>query len=151
MAKNYSTPGIYLKETDISEVIAPVGTSVGVVVGKAKNGLSNARVLVNTDQDLIQNFGTPNGASTKDFGIYGALQYLVESDALYFTRVTDGTEDYANIYAPISTASGTYSAVSATTVDSWASSAYAALEANDDDTIQDLDAFSDAATSGGSL
>ena len=155
MAKNYSTPGITLKETDISQVVSPVGTSVGVIVGEATKGLANSRVLVNTDKEVIEKFGIPNSNRTAEFGIYGALQYLQESDQLYYTRATNGDEKFSNRYAPASTVTGTYSAtgsLSAFTAD--ATSAYSAgsREANENNEIYEYDNFSTGIeTSAGAL
>jgi len=103
MARKFTAPGIERLETDISEVVAPVGTSTGAIVGGATKGPVNARTLVGTDKEFIEKFGNPNPdwlasrtTDTVDAGIYGALEFLQESGALYFTRVADGTEVYAN-------------------------------------------------------
>ena len=68
MAKKFSTPGVVLNEVDISEVLAPAGTSIGVTVGKALKGLANARKLITTDKDMNITYGDPESDSTKDFG-----------------------------------------------------------------------------------
>ena len=153
MAKKFSTPGITLTEKDISQVVSPAGTSVGVVVAGADNGIAHTRKLVTTDKEIIDTFGKPDSSRSNDFGIYGALQFLQESNAMYFTRVCDGTEVYANAYFPISTQTNTYSAVSATTVTAQGTSAFTvnSWEADTADEISVLDDFSDITTSGGSL
>lgn len=154
MAKKFSTPGITTKEVDLSQVVSPTGTSVCVIVGSSLQGQAHARNLMTSDKEVIETFGKPVSTRTSDFGVYGALQYLQESDSLYFTRVLDGTEIYANSYLPVSTATGSYSAVSATTVSAYATSAYTAnsWEADDEDTIRRLDTPPTAAeTSAGSL
>ena len=143
MAKKFSTPGITVIETDISEVVAPVGTSVGVGVGGAKRGLANSRRLITTDKDFIEEFGQPTvpGSSSKDFGIYGALAYLQESDTLYYTRVVNADDDYANKIFPMDTELSGTSAVSATTINAVATSAYTANSyvADERDEIRAID------------
>lgn len=154
MAKKFSTPGIVLTEKDISQVVAPAGTSVGVIVGGASNGIAHTRKLLTTDKEVIDTFGKPDSSKTTDFGIYGALQYLQESNAMYFTRICDGTEKYANAYLPVSTQTGTYSAVSATNVSAYGTSAYTAnsWDADKVDEIRRLDTPpTSVETSGGSL
>jgi hypothetical protein len=156
MAKNYSTPGITLVETDISQRVAPTGTSVGVMVGEGAKGIANSRILVSTDKEVIEKFGEPNSNRTKDFGIYGALQYMQESDSLYYTRATNGDEVFANRYSPsITVTSGSYSATgSLTTLTAQGSSAFTAnsWEANEDDDIYEYENFSvGAETSAGAL
>ena len=154
MAKKFSTPGIVLSELDVSQVVAPAGTSVGVVVGGASKGIAHSRKLLTTDKEVIDTFGVPNASRSNDFGIYGALQYLQESNALYFTRACDGTETFANAYFPVSTQTSEYSAVSATTITSYGTSAYTAnsWEADEPDEIRRLDTPPTAAeTSGGSF
>lgn len=153
MAKKFSTPGITLTEKDISQVVSPAGTSVGLIVGKATKGIAHTRALMTSDKEVIATFGTPISSATSDFGIYGALQFLQESNAMYFTRALNGDEAYSNAYFPVSTQTNGYSAVSATTVTAWGTSAYTtgALEADEANDIAVLDAFTDIATSGGSL
>jgi len=153
MAKKFSTPGITLTEKDISQVVSPAGTSVGLIVGKATKGIAHTRALMTSGKEVIATFGTPISSATSDFGIYGALQFLQESNAMYFTRALNGDEAYSNAYFPVSTQTNTYSAVSATTVTAWGTSAYTtgALEADEANDIAVLDAFTDIATSGGSL
>lgn len=96
MAGRFSQgPGVYRNEIDLSEVTTPVGTSVGAFVGKAYRGPVNRRVLITRDRQLVQEFGEPD--EKLDHAIYGALEFLKESNSLYFVRATSGTEGYANV------------------------------------------------------
>lgn len=88
-------PGIYRTEDDRSLVTTPVGTSTGAFVGKANKGPVNQRIEITRDKDLLQTFGNP--AESLGYGIYGALEFLKESDKLYFVRSTSGTELYAHV------------------------------------------------------
>ena len=104
MAKKFSAPGVIVSELDISEVVAPTGTSVGAAVGAAKKGMVNARTLLTTNKKLIETFGTPDPdwlstdlTKGNDAALYAGLEFLQESGAMWFTRVADGTEDYANL------------------------------------------------------
>lgn len=135
----FSTPGIIRKEKDILEVTTPAGTSVGVVVGGAKRGPVNRRFLVQTDKKLISLFGNPISTNTNDFAIYGGVEFLQESENLYFTRATNGDEKYANLYFP-----GEYDSLSVSSsdsIDAVATSAYATNSwvANEYNDIQDIE------------
>ena len=106
MAKSKYTPGVFRNEKDISEVISPAGTSVGATVLECAKGISNSRVLVNLDKNLVEQFGKPNADST-DYNIYGGLEFLGVSDSLYVVRATSGAETYSNIVVSGSAVSGT--------------------------------------------
>lgn len=88
-------PGIYSQESDLSEISTPVGTSTGAFVGRTNQGPCNRRVEVNRDQDLLQTFGEP--VETLGYSLYGALEFLKESDKLHFVRCTSGTEQYSHV------------------------------------------------------
>ena len=91
----YSMPGVYTQETDLSEIVKPLGSSKGVTVGKTLKGIASARTLFNYDKDLIDVHGKPD--SDLDFSLFAGVEFLKESDTLYFTRVVSGDEDYANV------------------------------------------------------
>lgn len=103
--------GVYRSETDLSEVATPVGTSVGAIVDEASQGPVNQRILVTRDKEFLEIFGKPND-STLGHGMYAALQFLKESDSLYYVRPTAGTERYAAMSFG-SNAAGTACTVSA--------------------------------------
>lgn len=147
MANKISTPGVVRKEIVLDEVVSPAGTSTGAIVGGATQGRVNARVLASTDKKFLEEFGKPQPSWTNDFGIYGALQYLQESNALYFTRVTTGGEGYAGL----KTSAASTSAISAngfTTLTTTAQHTSAYTVANTSTSIKDID---DATESGALL
>jgi hypothetical protein len=102
----YSTPNVYIRETDLTEVTPVPGISTGAIVGRAKKGPVNALTLIRSEQELIDTFGTPiiNGvddhrkvANDVDYGLYAGIEFLKESNALYYVRVTDGSEIYSSV------------------------------------------------------
>ena len=115
--RNYSTPGVYRQEIDASEVTAPAGTSTGAIVIRSTKGPVNRPVLVTNDKDLLDTFGKPVFTSGVDssnplipengYGIYAALEFLKESNALYVGRVVDTDDKYSTAY--INVASYDYS------------------------------------------
>jgi phage tail sheath protein FI len=86
--------GVYRSEIDLSEVATPVGTSIGAIVDEAIQGPVNQRILITRDKQFLEVFGKPND-STIGYGGYAALQFLKESDSLYYVRPTAGNERYA--------------------------------------------------------
>ena len=115
MARKFTAPGIIREETDLSEIVAAAGTSVGATVGDADKGIANSRVLLDNDQKFITTFGEPNSTSHTYAG-YAAFEFLGESDSLYFVRATDGTEIYSTmgINASGSTSAALITAASST-------------------------------------
>ncbi len=99
MPQKFSTPGVYLTEKDLSEIIAAGGTSVGAIVVRADKGPANRKVFVSDTQQLLGTYGAPinKGAAGIEYGLYGALQFLAESSQLFVCRYTDGTEKYAGV------------------------------------------------------
>lgn len=103
-------PGVYKTEVDLSTVTSPVGTSNGAFVGKASQGPSNIRTLITRDKELIQTFGEPS--ESYGYALYGALEFLKESERMYFVRVTSGGEGYAHV-AFTTSGSGVWKTVTA--------------------------------------
>jgi len=150
MAVSFRTPGIQRSEKDISEVISPAGTSTGVIIGGASQGRVNSRELITTDKKFIEKFGTPSvpSASTADYGIYGALEFLQESESLYYTRVTNGDEQYANLFSPQEGGTSATSAVGSVTILADSTSAYSSIDANTNTINNDIDTFTGTSADG---
>jgi len=92
----YSAAGVIREEKDLSEIVAPVGTSIGATVGEAIQGIANARILLSNDKNYIDKFGEPDSVNL-DYSGYAAIEFLRESDSLYYVRATEGDETYANM------------------------------------------------------
>jgi len=112
MARVFSTPGVYRREIDLSEILVPTGISNGGIVVRAKKGPVNRPVLVSNDKEYIDTFGQPiftsgyNSAAPNNsqnlvpeygYGAYASLEFLKESSVLYVVRSYTTTADkYAN-------------------------------------------------------
>jgi len=110
MARVFTTPGVYRREIDLSEILVPTGISNGGIVVRSKKGPVNRPVLVTNDKEFIEVFGEPIFTSGTDsttngklipeygYGAYGALEYLKESNNLYVVRdFTPGSDNYAHV------------------------------------------------------
>lgn len=103
MAGGFKAPGITRIETDLSDLVAAAGTSVGALVGASDKGPTNRRVLITSNKQLVDTFGAPTGTDA-DMAIYAGLEFLKESSVLYFVRATKGNEDYASMEVPATSA-----------------------------------------------
>lgn len=119
---NMNYPGVYLNEIDNSFVSTVDNTSVVAVMGRANQGLPNGKVMVNSQAQLVGEFGKPivSGSyplvSAIDYGIYAGLEALKETNNLWYVRLTDGSETYGNVTIAttgISASSGSSSVISA--------------------------------------
>jgi phage tail sheath protein FI len=122
MPQKMSTPGIYLKEVDQSNIITAGSTSVGGTVIRSTKGPINRPYLVQSDKDIIDTFGQPifvSGSSGDGvtpeygYGLFGALEFIKESNALYIVRDYDTNDKYASV---LFDSNGSTSATSATGV-----------------------------------
>lgn len=96
MASN-RVPGVQVKEIDLSEVIVPTGTNVGALVGRTPKGPTNQRVLVGSNKTFVSEFGAPVKGNETEFPMYTALEFLKESDALWFSRPATYEDKVGNL------------------------------------------------------
>lgn len=108
MAQNMNYPGVYNEEIDNSAIATVDNSSYAAVLGRAKKGIPNAKILVKSEAELVSVFGSPivSGSyplvSAIDYGIYAGIEQLRETSNLWYVRLTDGTERYANVTVPTS-------------------------------------------------
>ena len=85
---NYSSPGVYTIEKDISEFSPSVNTSIVGIVGFASKGPVNKATLITDQASLIRTFGQPSEAINGQ-ALEGALEILEQTNVLYFVRCAD--------------------------------------------------------------
>ena len=78
------SPGVQVKEIDLTNVIPAVSTSIGGFAGHFNWGPSEEAVLVSSEKELSETFGTPNAATYKSF--LTAASFLKYTNALYVSR-----------------------------------------------------------------
>jgi len=83
------SPGVYVKEKDISDVAPRVATASAALVGYSAKGSVDDILLVTNDQQFIENYGEPDPSSGHYFH-YAALAYLARGNVLYCLRVENG-------------------------------------------------------------
>lgn len=109
MPRVFSTPGVYRREIDLSEILVATGISNGAIVVRAPKGPIRRPVLVTNDKEYVEYFGNPvftsgSGLSGTDalipefgYGSYGAIEFLKESSTLYVVRAYDIFDRFAAI------------------------------------------------------
>jgi len=83
----YLRPGVFAKETDLSQIISAAGNAVGAVVGSSPRGPVNKRTFISNTKDFVTLFGEPD----TNFGYmqHTAVAFLEQSNSLYVTRVVN--------------------------------------------------------------
>gem|GEM_PF-2886648 len=85
----YMSPGLYVRERDLTGGFPAVATSSAALVGySAKGDVDGVRLITNSRQ-FIDHYGKPD-PSTGHYFHYAALAYLARGNALYCLRVMNG-------------------------------------------------------------
>jgi len=82
-----SSPGIQVKEIDLTGVVPAVTTSTGAFVGEFNWGPVEEPILVDNEGTLVQRFAAPNTTNNVDF--LSAASFLKYSTSLYVVRALD--------------------------------------------------------------
>ena len=84
------SPGVNVSEIDLTTVVPAVSTTEGALAGVFKWGPVNTRVLVDSEESLVNRFGKPTtGFNPETF--FTAANFLAYGNKLYVTRVADAT------------------------------------------------------------
>lgn len=86
------SPGVLVREIDLTTIIPAVSTTEGCLAGDFRWGPCNVPVLVDSEQELVKWFWTPNTRVSDDW--FTAWNFLNYGNKLYVTRVVD--QDNAN-------------------------------------------------------
>lgn len=83
------SPGVYVNERDISDIVPTVASASAALVGYSKKGSTTEITLITSDKQFIEEYGEPDPASGHYFH-YAALAYLAQGNTLYCLRVVNG-------------------------------------------------------------
>jgi len=81
------SPGVYTKETDLSNIIPNVSTTTAGLVGYSAKGDITQLILITNTQDFINEYGEPVPGN---YFHYTALAFLENGNRLYCLRVVNG-------------------------------------------------------------
>jgi len=84
MASTLQSPGVLVLEKDSSLTVTGASTSVGGTVGVFQWGPVMVPLLINSEADLVKNFGKPNDDTFGSF--FTAANFLAYSRGCYVTR-----------------------------------------------------------------
>tara|TARA_R110002167_G_scaffold8801_2_gene40302 strand:- start:1045 stop:3267 length:2223 start_codon:yes stop_codon:yes gene_type:complete len=78
------SPGVHVREIDLTNVIPAVSTSIGAIAGPFAKGPVSSVTAINSEEQLLQTFGKPNGSNFEWW--FTAANFLQYGDALRVVR-----------------------------------------------------------------
>ena len=106
------SPGVLVKEIDLTNVVPAVATSIGAMAGAFQKGPVGEITAIGSEQELVKVFGKPNGSNFETW--FTAANFLQYGNALRIIRAESGitnatandaglliknTDDYLNNYS----------------------------------------------------
>ena len=106
------SPGVLVKEIDLTYVVPAVATSIGAMAGAFQKGPVGEITAIGSEQELVKVFGKPNGSNFETW--FTAANFLQYGNALRIVRAESGitnatangsglliknTDDYLNNYS----------------------------------------------------
>ena len=82
------SPGVHVREIDLTNVIPAVSTSIGAIAGPFAKGPVSSVTAINSEEQLLQTFGKPNGSNFEWW--FTAANFLQYGDALKVVRTESG-------------------------------------------------------------
>ena len=79
------SPGVLVKEVDLTNVVPAVSTSIGAIAGAFEKGPVGEITAVSSEEELVRLFGKPNGSNFETF--FTASNFLQYGNALRVVRV----------------------------------------------------------------
>jgi len=83
------SPGIQVREFDLTTVVPAVATTEGAIAGAFSWGPIEERVLISSERELVQKFGEPTESNFETF--FTAASFLAYGNQLYVSRAIDNT------------------------------------------------------------
>ena len=106
------SPGVHVREIDLTNVVPAVSTSIGAIAGPFQKGPVSSVTAINSEEQLLQTFGKPNSSNFEFW--FTAANFLQYGNALRVVRATSAivnatsggsglliksTDDYLNNYS----------------------------------------------------
>ena len=82
------SPGVNVSEIDLSTVVPAVSTTEGALAGVFKWGPVDERVLIDSEESLVNSFHKPDGSLNPET-FFTAAAFLAYGNKLYVNRVVD--------------------------------------------------------------
>ena len=85
------SPGVLVKEIDLTNVVPAVATSIGAIAGAFEKGPMNTIVPIGSEQELVETFGKPNSSNFETW--FTAANFLQYGNALRVIRAETGARN----------------------------------------------------------
>ena len=82
------SPGVHVREIDLTNVVPAVSTSIGAIAGPFERGPVSTVTAISSEQELVQVFGKPNGDNFEWW--FTCASFLQYGDALRVVRAESG-------------------------------------------------------------
>jgi len=80
------SPGVQVKEIDLTNVVPAVATSIGAIAGAFQKGPVSSVTNISSEEELLQIFGKPQGSSNQFETWFSAANFLQYSDSIKVVR-----------------------------------------------------------------
>jgi hypothetical protein len=91
------SPGVHVREIDLTNVVPTVATSIGAIASSFEKGPVGTIVDISSEEELIRTFGRPQNDSNQFENWFAASNFLAYTDALKIVRIASGiTNSTAN-------------------------------------------------------
>ena len=80
------SPGVQVKEIDLTNVVPAVATSIGASAGAFEKGPVNSPTLITSEEELLRIFGKPQNTSNQFESWFTVANFLAYTDACFVTR-----------------------------------------------------------------
>jgi len=78
------SPGVHVREIDLTNVVPAVATSIGAIAGPFSKGPVSSVTAINSEEQLVSTFGKPDGSNFEWW--FTAANFLQYSDSLQVIR-----------------------------------------------------------------
>jgi len=93
------SPGVQVKEIDLTTIIPQVSTSVGAIAGVFRWGPVGERILIDSETSLVNRFGFPTNLNPETF--FTAANFLAYTNALYVARAANTSGSSPSVTANV--------------------------------------------------
>ncbi len=84
------SPGVHVREIDLTNIIPAVSTSIGAIAGPFKKGPVSSIVTIGSEEELVAIFGKPQNDSNQFETFFTAAGFLQYTNALRVVRCESG-------------------------------------------------------------
>ena len=125
------SPGVHVREIDLTNVVPAVSTSIGAIAGPFQKGPVSSVTAISSEEQLLQTFGKPNSSNFEFW--FTAANFLQYGDALRVVRTQSAIlnagansgiliRDDDHYEASFSTGQGSHGEWTARTAGTWGNS-----------------------------